>query len=813
MATVKKAVKGKAKDFVKDKIKDKIKSKFKKKKVKGKDIARKMLGGGEEGGGATFGSMGGAIVPSPAGQLVPTGEVSIVKAKPVSKEASELGLIPFMTSLDTVKGSVDKINESLNNNLKDAKKRVEKQRLLNAREKKKDREAALESTMLGRILKRPVDAAKDAADNFLSKLLKFFLYTTLGVLVNALMGGARDIIKIFILGFKAITMAWPTVKNFFKGLFGVVGNVFKAIKNAIGSIAKSVINVFKKVGATIFNWIKNAIQVVGKAIKNFIKGAWNFVKNPLKSTGKIIQSVKNSPIGKAIGGGLKKVTNFLKSPIKNAKNVVKNLKKTKLAKNIGKGIKNIRNVVKDPAKAVKNVVKNLKKTKLAKNIGKGIKNIRNVVKDPAKALKNLKKTKLAKNIGKAIKDPAKALKNLKKTNLAKNIGKGIKNIKQSGIGKTIGKGIKNIQQSGIGKTIGKGIKNIQQSGIGKGLNNVFKNVSQKTTSLVKGVQGKKGSDLLKGAGKKIETVAKGGWFKGIKNWVGNAWKQGAKWAKQIGDIAKLVTQPAKLMEMVKKTMSGKVTKLVEKNKTVAKLLEMVKNPKKLSSGIKSFLENAKKSKGLTNLRGALGKAAKLKIAGIDAVLAAIMGLIDYVAFGEAPINAILRATGALVGYTAGFAIGAPFGGVPGFITGMAGGWVGEKAADVISAGLASLPGIKDLKDPIMDDGRPMVRNPFSAEVQGERAEQVKEYGKVEKQEEALFGDKDVQDKSREIASSTSYEDGEGESTVIINQGSESTAASGGGKAGKPGFIRLPVDDLTIVNSQYEMLTKSKTYKS
>ena len=779
MATVKKAVKGKAKDFVKDKIKDKIKSKFKKKKVKGKDIARKMLGGGEEGGGATFGSMGGAIVPSPAGQLVPTGEVSIVKAKPVSKEASELGLIPFMTSLDTVKGSVDKINESLNNNLKDAKKRVEKQRLLNAREKKKDREAALESTMLGRILKRPVDAAKDAADNFLSKLLKFFLYTTLGVLVNALMGGARDIIKIFILGFKAITMAWPTVKNFFKGLFGVVGNVFKAIKNAIGSIAKSVINVFKKVGATIFNWIKNAIQVVGKAIKNFIKGAWNFVKNPLKSTGKIIQSVKNSPIGKAIGGGLKKVTNFLKSPIKNAKNVVKNLKKTKLAKNIGKGIKNIRNVVKDPAKA----------------------------------LKNLKKTKLAKNIGKAIKDPAKALKNLKKTKLAKNIGKGIKNIKQSGIGKTIGKGIKNIQQSGIGKTIGKGIKNIQQSGIGKGLNNVFKNVSQKTTSLVKGVQGKKGSDLLKGAGKKIETVAKGGWFKGIKNWVGNAWKQGAKWAKQIGDIAKLVTQPAKLMEMVKKTMSGKVTKLVEKNKTVAKLLEMVKNPKKLSSGIKSFLENAKKSKGLTNLRGALGKAAKLKIAGIDAVLAAIMGLIDYVAFGEAPINAILRATGALVGYTAGFAIGAPFGGVPGFITGMAGGWVGEKAADVISAGLASLPGIKDLKDPIMDDGRPMVRNPFSAEVQGERAEQVKEYGKVEKQEEALFGDKDVQDKSREIASSTSYEDGEGESTVIINQGSESTAASGGGKAGKPGFIRLPVDDLTIVNSQYEMLTKSKTYKS
>ena len=216
MATVKKAVKGKAKDFIKDKVKDKIKSKFKKKKVKGKDIARKMLGGGEEGGGITLGSIGGSIVSSPAGQLVSTGEVSIVKAKPVSKEASDLGLVPFMTSLDTVKGSVDKINESLNNNLKDAKKRVEKQRLLNAAEARKDKEAALEFTMVGRILKRPVDAAKSAGGNFLMKLLKFFLFTTLGVLINALMGGVRDLVAVFVLGIKGITMAWPTIKRFFK---------------------------------------------------------------------------------------------------------------------------------------------------------------------------------------------------------------------------------------------------------------------------------------------------------------------------------------------------------------------------------------------------------------------------------------------------------------------------------------------------------------------------------------------------------------------------------------------------------------------
>ena len=45
----------------------------------------------------------------------------------------------------------------------------------------------------------------------------------------------------------------------------------------------------------------------------------------------------------------------------------------------------------------------------------------------------------------------------------------------------------------------------------------------------------------------------------------------------------------------------------------------------------------------------------------------------------------------LVGYTAGFAVGAPFGGVPGFITGMAGGFVGEQAARLLAKGLVHMP--------------------------------------------------------------------------------------------------------------------------
>ena len=87
------------------------------------------------------------------------------------------------------------------------------------------------------------------------------------------------------------------------------------------------------------------------------------------------------------------------------------------------------------------------------------------------------------------------------------------------------------------------------------------------------------------------------------------------------------------------------------------------------------------------MRETLKVAKKAKIGGVDKVIAAIMGVIDYGLLGESPVNAILRAIGGLLGYTAGFAIGAPFGGAPGFITGMAGGFVGEQAARLLAKGL------------------------------------------------------------------------------------------------------------------------------
>ena len=173
--------------------------------------------------------------------------------------------------------------------------------------------------------------------------------------------------------------------------------------------------------------------------------------------------------------------------------------------------------------------------------------------------------------------------------------------------------------------------------------------------------------------------------------------KGKQWAQSIGDIVELVKTPGKLVAKVKSVLKGPMDDMMKNNKFIKQLTELVKNPKQAKAGIKAVFESAQQSDGLLKLREGL-KAAKKStkgIGGVDKVIAAILGLLDYGVFGESPVNAILKAIGALVGYSAGFAIGAPFGGVPGFITGMAGGWVGEKAADLISGVMANIPGLNN----------------------------------------------------------------------------------------------------------------------
>ena len=257
---------------------------------------------------------------------------------------------------------------------------------------------------------------------------------------------------------------------------------------------------------------------------------------------------------------------------------------------------------------------------------------------------------------------------------------------------------------------------------------------------------------------------------------------------QITDFAQLLTKPAKLVAKVKGMLKGVMDGMVKNNDIVKKVMELKKDPKKIGE----LLKKVGKNKNVLKTTKVLKKGAKLKIAGLDAVLAALMGVIDYAAFGESPINAVLRAAGALVGYTAGFAIGAPFGGVPGFLTGMAGGFVGEKAADAISA-LLSKTNLGSIEDPIMKDGRMLVRNPFSGQGEGERMDNI---------QDAKLGETSKEDVSKDISSSASYEEEE-DSTVIIDGGGQQSS-SAPSQARKTKFISLGLSKETIVNSQYEL---------
>ena len=201
-------------------------------------------------------------------------------------------------------------------------------------------------------------------------------------------------------------------------------------------------------------------------------------------------------------------------------------------------------------------------------------------------------------------------------------------------------------------------------------------------------------------------------------------EKAATWAKKIGDIVELAKNPKLLGEKVKNMLKGSMDDLVKKNKTVAKIMGMVKDPKKAGKAIKGLLKGAKNNKNILKLREGLKAAKAAKIGGVDAVIAAVMGLLDYTVFQESPINAIVNAIGGLVGYTAGFAIGAPFGGAPGFITGMAGAMVGDFIASKLLQGLAKT-GLSKIPDPIMNDGRMLVSDPFGGGEEEEK-EEVKE---------------------------------------------------------------------------------------
>ena len=325
----------------------------KKSKVTGKGIANKMLGGGGEssGGGALVVRPSTSIVSSPAGGLVPTkvdeGGSLVVK----SKEADDLGLTAFMESITGVKESLNSIKESLNNNSEDAEKRLEKQRLLNARLKQEEQEEKLETKKPG-IGKRLLAPATKAGKSFLEKLKTFFKSILLGVLINGLIGGQRDVVVTFLLGYRQYRKVKSAAIKFVLKLGSSIKNGLKGAAGQLGKTGKSIFQTLVGVGNKLKAW-------VARGIKTVIKGATETAKRTpqiIRTGQRILQKVK--PIQRLRDAG-SAINKFRKNPLQ----TLKSIKDSGIGRNVG----NVFNRGKD----IFNKARNLKIN--WKNVGSGIK--------------------------------------------------------------------------------------------------------------------------------------------------------------------------------------------------------------------------------------------------------------------------------------------------------------------------------------------------------------------------------------------------------------------------------------------------------
>ena len=277
---------------------------------------------------------------------------------------------------------------------------------------------------------------------------------------------------------------------------------------------------------------------------------------------------------------------------------------------------------------------------------------------------------------------------------------------------------------GLPKTLSKMKGNVMN--MGKNIGNFGKNLLTRGKDFVGKAKNfgmdaiEKGKNLYKGASewatknvnrmKNLATKVKGGVF---------------DWGKKIGakmnQLKEMVKNPKAMFKPVMDRIKNTIKPIIEKNPNIKKVLSL-KNAKTGLKNAKDFaIKNVKiamKSKEMANLSKFLKEAkGRVKIGGIDKVIAAVMGLIDY-GLGESPINAIVSATSGLLGYAAGFAIGSPFGGFPGFITGAAGGMAGEFIGAQLLRGLGKMPGFKKLtqiEDPLANamglSPRPILRDP------------------------------------------------------------------------------------------------------
>ena len=455
------------KQLLKNMAKKAVKATVKKKKVKGKDVAKKMMGKEEK---------GGALDLQPKAELVPSsgGSIDLVKPKETGGEivkvsgtaAKDLGLTPFMESLTKIQTNVDSIKAAINDNNKDTLDRIEDQRLLNAKLKKEKREEDLESKEPG-IGKKMLSTVKDPAEDFLTKMARFATMTLLGSLIAALMGGARDVILAFRIGIEALKKGLPTLLKGVKALKAGIGKAFSLALRPFKSLGNLIFKGFKALGSRLFGMVKGAIGLVDDAIKGIVRAG-------AKAFPKVAQMVT-------------KTTKAAGTLINQGKTLVKNT--ASKAKGLVKGV----------ASKAKGLVKG--------GIGKVSKFI----------------TKLfGKNVAKAVGGPA-------GKSIFKSLAKGAKAIKIPVIGPLLVAITSMFSGDPIGKTLFKTAGAAIGGGLGLALGPIGMIVGEIAGEFVGDVlyEGFQGKDGWKGAGKKLKDkfmqIVKGG--KVVLDWIGGGFSR------------------------------------------------------------------------------------------------------------------------------------------------------------------------------------------------------------------------------------------------------------------------------------------------
>ena len=365
--------------------------------------------------------------------------------------------------------------------------------------------------------------------------------------------------------------------------------------------------------------------------------------------------------------------------------------------------------------------------KLIRNLKRGTKNIfKNTIKriEPKNILKTISESNITQKVTEKV------------TDVFESVSKKVKNIDFSKTTKSIleNKTVQNLFERAknidVGKIVKSGGNLLLEGGV-----SVLKTTAKIGNSLLKPF-GDGASWLIRKTGEGLSWMGKKG-LEGFKSTAEFLSKMPANIKKQYDAIAKKIgpiigdtlgaakskfdelsesvmknienLSPAKMFENVQNVVKNNLNEVLEKNPAIKQIINNL-NPKNALEWVsKNFDTLVKKTMPIADIvRKNKGLADGL--GPVDIAIDAIFALVDYAGFGESPINAIVKAMAGTLGFSAGAALGA--GSPLSFILGIGGAAAGEWLASQILRKVAKqFPNFANIKDPIMNDGRPILRNP------------------------------------------------------------------------------------------------------